>query len=245
MKRLFIICLVCVGALTVACQKSPAPEEETVDAELLALQARTPRPLLDLNGTIWTKSAAESCENLDERGILIPEDSTPVVGGGRSPYVPKLYYAFENGLVTVFGKFSIQYGPSNIQQNVFWLKTSLGQDKGKYSVDESTMTFATSAFETSARGDYKIYILNGEEFHLLGKSPWKDHDFVLLSLRPATSEERASIANAVSADDPNYSAYIQQMFDSADKYAKSCSVSVEPLYHMIQYELDLFFEKSN
>ena len=244
MKRLFIICLACIGVLAVACQKSPAPMEDTVDEELLALQARTPRPLLELSGTVWTKSAVETCENLDERGILIPEDSTPVVGV-RSAYEPRLFYSFENGRVTVYGQFSIQYGPSNIQQNVFWLKTSLGQDKGKYSVDESTMTFATSAFETSARGDYKIYILNGEEFHLLGKSPWKDHDFVLLPLRPATSEERASIANAVSADDPNYSAYIQQMFDSADKYAKSCSVSVDPLLYMIQYELDLFFNKKN
>lgn len=243
MKHIIILCLACTGIVTAACQKGPAPAEETVDAELLALQARTPRPLLDLNGTIWTKSAAETCENLDERGVLIPKESTPVIDGGRTAYVPRLYYSFENGRVTVFGKFSIQYGPSNTQQNTFWLKTPLGQDKGKYSVDENTMTFSTNAFESCARGDYKIYVLNGEEFFLLGKSPWKDHDYVLLSLRPATSEEQASMVNAVSADDPNYGAYIQQMFDSADKYAKSCSVSVDPLHYMIQYELDLFFGK--
>lgn len=244
MKRLIIICFALAGMLTVACQKGPAPVEDPVDEELLALQARTPRPLLELNGTIWTLSSPESVENMDERGILIPAESGPVVNA-RSAFDPQLFYAFENGRVTVLGKFSIPYGTDKSQKNTFWLKTPLGHDgvAGKYSMDEGTMTFSSNALYCHAKGnDYKVYILNSGEFFLLGKSPWEGHDFVLFALRPANSEEQASLAKAVSADDPNYDAYIQQMFDTADKYAKGDSMLADSLHYMIQQELDLFFK---
>ena len=188
----------------------------------------------------------ETAENMDERGILIPEDSSPIIGA-RSVYMPSLFYSFENGHVTVLGKFSIQYGPSKTQTNTFWLKTPLGYDgvAGKYSLDESTMTFTSNAFETSAKGnDYKIYTLNSGEFYLLGKSPWANREYVLLPLRPATSEEQALLAKAVSVDDPNYDACIQQMFATVDQYAKSASISAQVLRDMIQKELDIFFKKN-
>ena len=110
-------------------------------------------------------------------------------------------------------------------------------------MDEGTMTFSSNALYCHAKGnDYKVYILNSGEFFLLGKSPWEGHDFVLFALRPANSEEQASLAKAVSADDPNYDAYIQQMFDTADKYAKGDSMLADSLHYMIQQELDLFFK---
>lgn len=192
MKRIALLSLLCVGVLLTACEMKREGDQE--DPEVAELRAKTPIPLMSLSGTTWMKGDALLCVKLDDRGIIIPGETSPVMNSPALPYGPFIAaWSFEEDSMIAYGYFRIP--ESGAKKKEFWFKRAVDPNSGtafSYSVDKEHKTVTAPAFDLG-QTPFDIYIFNPEEIVLLSAIPG---GYYALNLRPAKSLEIETLSTA-------------------------------------------------
>ena len=186
MRRSVYLLLAFASLLLAACGRTPVGEPE--DPEVLELRAKTPIPLMSLAGTTWVMGDCLHTVKLDERGIIIPGETAPVLDSPAYPWGP--YYSawsFDDATTTAYVCF--RFPEAGKPTKEMWFKKPA---TANYTVDKENKTVTAPAFGLG-QNPMDIYIFNPEEIVLLSA---RSERYCALSLRPASSREQTDLAAA-------------------------------------------------
>ena len=230
-SKKLILSILILAPVFFGCGSKPIVVPET-DPEMEAWLARTPRPLMALDGTVWAKANAEDLVNVDARGLVIEEESpTSINDADCSIYRPGFIYSFEHGELVRYGVVRIPRMDYPVRQ--FWFKTSLNPVDGQpfsCEIDESTMALRTNFFDDPFSASlpstlYRVYVFNPNEIELLRDIDGWGYPFLRKRLKPATLEMRNAMAGALAKGDPGYQerydamlAAVREYFEAAGAY---------------------------
>lgn len=215
-SKKLILGILILAPVFCGCGSKPIVVPET-DPEMEAWIARTPRPLMALDGTVWAQANAEDLVNVDARGLVVNEEPRrTIVGAGASIYRPVFYYSFDQGALVRYGV--IRVPRTDLPDSQFWFKSSKNPiDNQSFScqVDESAMTLRTNFFDSpflisEASTLYRVYTFNPGEIALLREFNEEGYAFLRKSLRPATLEEQNAMAGALAKGETGF----QERYDA-------------------------------
>ena len=229
MKRfahLFLI--LCAGVLVSACEWTMLdpigdPDEPQEDTELLEFLARTPLPLMSLEGTTWVFNDFIRTVNLDDRGIVIPPEKplgNILVTGAPPLFCPEEYaVSFENGKVMSYWKVS------TLDKKSFYFRRETDISSGatlQYSLDEKDKTL--NIFEpaiTWFEEPLHLYVFNPSEIIFLTPFGNWGYDYLYLSLGAASSAELEVLRSAPGVGDPEFPAFYDEMLAAVEENIRS------------------------
>ena len=221
MKRIALLSLLCVGVLLTACEMKREGDQE--DPEVAELRAKTPIPLMSLSGTTWMKGDALLCVKLDDRGIIIPGETTPVMNSPALPYGPFIAaWSFEEDSMIAYGYFRIPETGAKTKE--YWFKRAVDPNSGtafSYSVDKEHKTVTAPAFDLG-QTPFDIYIFNPEEIVLLSAIPG---GYYTLNLRPAKSQEQETLSAAKGRGEAGFAESYAEALAALEQSCKDLGVS--------------------